>query len=205
MDLFADDESRDPAQGRPHARSPTADTAIERMVRERLATAFPDDRIMGEEEGGTCGGRRSRLDRGPDRRHRQLRPGDPGVGDADRAAGRRRDRGRRGERAGARRAVRGGARRRRDDERQARSASARSARLADAQFLYSQLDTLLAAPGTARPCSSSWPAANRERGFGDFWGHLLVARGAAEICLEPSLAIWDYAALVPIVRGGRRA
>ena len=39
--------------------------------------------------------------------------------------------------------------------------------------------------------------ANRERGFGDFWGHLLVARGAAEVCLEPSLSTWDYAALVP--------
>ena len=29
-----------------------ADTAIERMVRDRLAEAFPDDRIVGEEEGG---------------------------------------------------------------------------------------------------------------------------------------------------------
>ena len=45
----------------------------------------------------------------------------------------------------------------------------------------------------------------RERGIGDFWGHMLVARGAAEIMLEPSLAIWDVAALEVIVEeaGGR--
>lgn len=39
----------------------------------------------------------------------------------------------------------------------------------------------------------------RSRGFGDFWGHLLVARGSVDLMLEPSLALWDYAALVPIV------
>ena len=33
-----------------------ADTGIERMVRDRLATVFPEDRIMGEEEGGTWEG-----------------------------------------------------------------------------------------------------------------------------------------------------
>jgi histidinol-phosphatase len=45
----------------------------------------------------------------------------------------------------------------------------------------------------------------RRRGFGDFWGHMLVARGSAEVMVEPSLAIWDYAPLVPIVEeaGGR--
>jgi histidinol-phosphatase len=39
----------------------------------------------------------------------------------------------------------------------------------------------------------------RSRGFGDFWGHLLVGRGSMDAMLEPSLAVWDYAALVPIV------
>ncbi len=45
----------------------------------------------------------------------------------------------------------------------------------------------------------------RERGFGDFWGHMLVARGAAHVMAEPELAIWDVAALEPIVTeaGGR--
>ncbi|MEO7803846.1 MAG: inositol monophosphatase family protein [Actinomycetota bacterium] len=39
----------------------------------------------------------------------------------------------------------------------------------------------------------------RDRGFGDFWGHMLVARGALEMMAEPSLAIWDVAALQVIV------
>ncbi|MGI8773572.1 MAG: inositol monophosphatase family protein [Actinomycetota bacterium] len=45
----------------------------------------------------------------------------------------------------------------------------------------------------------------RVRGFGDFWGHMLVARGAAHVMLEPELSLWDVAALEPIVReaGGR--
>jgi histidinol-phosphatase len=46
----------------------------------------------------------------------------------------------------------------------------------------------------------------RDRGFGDFWGHVLVARGAAHVMVEPSpLSLWDVVALQPIVEeaGGR--
>ena len=45
----------------------------------------------------------------------------------------------------------------------------------------------------------------RARGFGDFWGHMLVARGAAHVMVEPDLSMWDVAALEPIVTeaGGR--
>jgi histidinol-phosphatase len=45
----------------------------------------------------------------------------------------------------------------------------------------------------------------RAVGFGDFWGHMLVAEGAAEVMIEPELALWDVAALRPIVEeaGGR--
>jgi histidinol-phosphatase len=45
----------------------------------------------------------------------------------------------------------------------------------------------------------------RTRGFGDFWGHMLVAEGAADVMAEPVLALWDVAALRPIVEeaGGR--
>ena len=39
----------------------------------------------------------------------------------------------------------------------------------------------------------------RSRGFGDFWGHMLVARGAADVMVEPILNLWDIAALEPIV------
>ena len=42
-------------------------------------------------------------------------------------------------------------------------------------------------------------------GFPDFWGHVLVAEGAADIMLEPVLSLWDVAAVRPIVEeaGGR--
>lgn len=45
----------------------------------------------------------------------------------------------------------------------------------------------------------------RTRGYGDFWSYMLVAEGAADIAAEPELAVYDMAALVPIVTeaGGR--
>ena len=48
-------------------------------------------------------------------------------------------------------------------------------------------------------------AARRTRGFGDFWGHMLVARGSADAMLETTLRTWDFAAVRVIVEeaGGR--
>ena len=45
----------------------------------------------------------------------------------------------------------------------------------------------------------------RQRGYGDFWSHMLVAEGAVDIAAEPELGPWDVAAIVPIVTeaGGR--
>ena len=45
----------------------------------------------------------------------------------------------------------------------------------------------------------------RARGFGDFWGHLLVAEGAMDVCYEPKVALWDIAPIQVIVEeaGGR--
>jgi histidinol-phosphatase len=45
----------------------------------------------------------------------------------------------------------------------------------------------------------------RKRGFGDFWGHMLVAEGAVDVCIEPAVNPWDVAALQVIVEeaGGR--
>jgi len=48
--------------------------------------------------------------------------------------------------------------------------------------------------------------ARRQRGFGDFWGHMLVAQGSAEVMVEfAPLALWDIAAPKLIVEeaGGR--
>jgi histidinol-phosphatase len=45
----------------------------------------------------------------------------------------------------------------------------------------------------------------RQRGFGDFYGFLLVAQGSGELMLEHGVHIWDVAAIKPIVEeaGGR--
>ncbi len=45
----------------------------------------------------------------------------------------------------------------------------------------------------------------RDRSFGDFWSHVLVAEGACDIGLDPIANLWDLAALQVIVEeaGGR--
>jgi histidinol-phosphatase len=39
----------------------------------------------------------------------------------------------------------------------------------------------------------------RSRGFGDFWGYMIVAEGGAEIMLDPVASVWDLAAPLAIV------
>jgi histidinol-phosphatase len=43
------------------------------------------------------------------------------------------------------------------------------------------------------------------RGLGDFWQHVLVAEGALDAAVDAPLAVWDHAALEPVVEeaGGR--
>jgi histidinol-phosphatase len=44
-----------------------------------------------------------------------------------------------------------------------------------------------------------------QRGFGDFYGHVLVAQGSGEFMIEHGVHIWDVAAVKPIIEeaGGR--
>ena len=44
-----------------------------------------------------------------------------------------------------------------------------------------------------------------QRGYGDFWGHVLVAQGSGDLMVEQGVHIWDVAAIKPIVEeaGGR--
>jgi histidinol-phosphatase len=44
-----------------------------------------------------------------------------------------------------------------------------------------------------------------QRGFGDFYGHVLVAQGSGELMVEYGVHAWDVAAIKPIVEeaGGR--
>lgn len=58
-----------------------------------------------------------------------------------------------------------------------------------------------AGPGLDALTSRTW----RQRAYGDFWSHMLVAEGAVDIAAEPQLETYDMAALIPIVEeaGGR--
>jgi histidinol-phosphatase len=180
-----------------------ADIAIETMIREALAESFPADRVLAEEEGGSHDptGRLWIVD--PIDATANFARGVPiwgtlialqvdgslvlGMANAPVL----------GERYAA---VRG----------EGATMNGEPIRVSDiglvgeAHVLFSELKDLLDGPyagatiGLARDC---W----RDRGFGDFWANMLVARGAAEVMLEPSLAIWDFAAPMVIVEeaGGR--
>jgi histidinol-phosphatase len=56
-------------------------------------------------------------------------------------------------------------------------------------------------PGFDAAMDAAW----RTRGFGDFWGYMLVAEGAAEAMIETGAHPWDWAAPLVIVEeaGGR--
>jgi histidinol-phosphatase len=77
-------------------------------------------------------------------------------------------------------------------------------RLEDAQVVWSGLRPLEDAgfgPAVRAIAAGAW----RDRGFGDFWGYMLVAQGAAEAMLEIGPTLWDLAAPALIVAeaGGR--
>jgi histidinol-phosphatase len=80
----------------------------------------------------------------------------------------------------------------------------RADRVSRAFVLYAELAGWLAGP-YAGGLAEMVREARRERGFGDFWGHALVARGSADVMMETELATWDFAALKVIVEeaGGR--
>jgi histidinol-phosphatase len=74
--------------------------------------------------------------------------------------------------------------------------------IADSSITYSDLNNW----GEYLPkVQALLSSAHRTRGFGDFWSHMLVAEGAAEIALEIGVALWDMAAISIIVTeaGGR--
>ncbi len=71
-------------------------------------------------------------------------------------------------------------------------------RLSDASFCYASLPSWEETgrlPAMLDLMRRSW----RSRGYGDFYGYMLVAEGAVDIMVEPELSLWDLAALVPIV------
>jgi len=76
--------------------------------------------------------------------------------------------------------------------------------LSEAQLCYGELP-LWEMFGIGEPFRALVASVWRTRGFGDFWQHMLVAEGTADIALEPIVNLWDLAAIQPIVEeaGGR--
>lgn len=186
-----------------------ADTAIERLVRERIADAFPDHGIVGEEYGTDAGAAAVRWYVDPiDGTHNYMR----GVRIFGTLLAVERD----GElqasvisapalgerwfcwRGGGAWATC------RDDPAPRRIDVSGIDAVADAHVLTtstSELEASGRAPGMRALLAAAW----RERGFGDFWSYTLVAEGSAEAMFEVGLSPWDAAAPWLLVEeaGGR--
>ena len=185
-----------------------ADTAIEQRIRARLADAFPDHGIVGEEFGTEAGDAAVRWYIDPiDGTHNYMR-GVPLFGTLLAV-----------ERDGELQAAvmsapalderwwahRGGgawARSRGEVPRRIHVSGVTT--LQDAQILYGSGRDIAdsgKAPGFGPLLRDVW----RERGFGDFWGYALLAEGAAEAMIEVELSPWDAAAPAVIIEeaGGR--
>jgi histidinol-phosphatase len=184
-----------------------ADTEVETHLRERIADAFPSHTVLGEEFGVADDAGDGRWIIDPiDATHNFVRgievfatllaferDGELQVGVVSAPAMQRRWWATRG----------GGAHVRAFDGERPISVS-RIGDLADAQVVFSTLSGLDAVglgDGLHRLAGAAW----RDRGFGDFWGHMLVAQGAAEVMVEYGVKPWDMAAPHVIVReaGGR--
>ncbi|MBM7051058.1 histidinol-phosphatase [Rothia sp. ZJ1223] len=76
--------------------------------------------------------------------------------------------------------------------------------LADASFSYSSM-TGWKQLGKRDDFLNLTDEVWRTRAYGDFWSYCMVAEGSVDIAAEPELALYDMAALVPIVQeaGGR--
>jgi histidinol-phosphatase len=183
------------------------DTEVETRLRERIAATFPHHGIVGEEYADEAGDGETRWIVDPiDGTHNLVR-GIPVFATLLAVE-------RNGELLAAavsapalsRRwhAARGGGAAVRDliGERQIRVSMID--RLEEAQLVWSGLRAMEAAghgPAVRDLARSAW----RDRGFGDFWGYMLVAEGAAEAMLEVGPTLWDLAApaLILAEAGGR--
>src|SRR5436190_2414613 len=76
--------------------------------------------------------------------------------------------------------------------------------LSEAVMFYSSLSWFLKA-GRQEAFVDLAKRVQRQRGFGDFYGFLLVAQGSGELMMEHGVHVWDVAAMKPIVEeaGGR--
>jgi len=184
-----------------------ADQAIEREIRDRISTRYPDHGLAGEEYGEAAGDAVTRWVIDPiDATHNYIRgipvfatllavehEGEPQVGVISAPAMRERWF-----------AWRGGGAWNRGADGERRISVSRIAALEDSQLVYGSSSDARASglmPGFDALLDSAW----RTRGFGDFWCYTLVAEGAAEVTLEVGAHPWDLAAPQVLVEeaGGR--
>lgn len=196
---------RVPATRKPDGSPVTdADRAIEAELRAHIQTSLPDATIFGEEEGGNLDRRGVCFVIDPIDGTKNFMRGVPvfatligvlvdgqvvaGVASAP-AMGERWD-------------AAQGYGTRRNGQQVGVSAIDRPA---DAHVLHGGLNRFSHDPQRWQRLAHITNEAWRTRGFGEFWMHLLVAGGMAEVAFEDDLSVWDVAALEIIVAeaGGR--
>jgi histidinol phosphatase-like enzyme (inositol monophosphatase family) len=72
------------------------------------------------------------------------------------------------------------------------------AELSDALFCFTTVQGF-ARIGRSDAFESLVQATGIARGWGDCYGHILVATGRAEVMVDPLMNVWDAAALIPII------
>jgi histidinol-phosphatase len=186
-----------------HSPVTVADREAEKLLRETVLATFPHDGFLGEESGDSPGSSGFRWIIDPIDGTRSFVRGIPiwgtlvGLEYRDEQIGGVADVPALGV---TYRALRGdGAYR---NERRIRVSDV--ADLSEAMIFYSSLSWFVRA-GRQEDFLELTRRTQRQRGFGDFYGHVLVAQGSGEVMVEHGVHPWDVAALKPIVEeaGGR--
>ena len=76
--------------------------------------------------------------------------------------------------------------------------------LGASQLFYSSISWFVKA-GMEKEFLALASATEKQRGFGDFYGFVLVAQGAGEIMIEHGVHAWDVASIIPLIEeaGGK--
>jgi histidinol phosphatase-like enzyme (inositol monophosphatase family) len=179
-----------------------ADRGAEQLIREAVQRQFPDDAVLGEEFGETAGRSGFRWILDPVDGTKSFvagvplfgtligveQQGDPVIGVCRLPA--------LDEVVWARRG--GGAWLQRGVQPPQRARVSNVERLADALFCFTSAGGWDAA-GRFEAFAEFCRRCRLTRGWGDCYGHILVATGRADLAIDPVMNLWDAAALLPIL------
>ena len=180
-----------------------ADREAERLIRERIADAFPDDAILGEEFGEQHGTSGWRWILDPVDGTKSFVHGVPlfgtliGIENDGRAEVGVCRMPALDEMAWAGSGLGCWWQQGSGEPRAARVSS--TAKLSEALLCYTSYG-YFASSGQTAVFEALREGCRISRGWGDCYGHLLVATGRADAIVEPELHPWDAAALIPLVR-----